>query len=84
MFFVVAIKKTIVQCVFFFASEPAKFKVICMPMCVCEAHANETCVTADWFCVIAVILKQSEQVETSYFTKALYVGKSLLTDMLSW
>lgn len=53
-------------------------------MCVCEAHANETCVTADWFCVIAVILKQSEQVETSYFTKALYVGKSLLTDMLSW
>lgn len=47
MFFVVAIKKTIVQCVFFFASEPAKFKVICMPMCVCEAHANETCVTAD-------------------------------------
>lgn len=37
MFFVVAIKKTIVRYdfFFFFASEPAKFKVICTPMCVC-------------------------------------------------
>lgn len=53
---------------------------------VCEAHANETCVTVDWLCVIAVILKHwTKRRETRLiFIEVLYVEKLLLTDALSW